>query len=149
MRQPLFLLLLFCCGLAAKAQPPVPPLPEDAVYDKVEVTARFTDSIKGGFREFMYKKLRFPEILLDSLLDKQFRKTLNTQQTAIVVFTVDTFGHVSDVWVSNEAQVHPLYAKEAIRLIVKTNGLWIPGRQKGRAVKSYMRQPVTFVAPEF
>jgi protein TonB len=63
------------------------------------------------------------------------------QGTVLIQFVVDIDGTVSNI----EALSGPEELREAAINTIKKSGKWIPAIQNGRKVKTYKRQPITFV----
>ncbi len=103
---------------------------EDEILMFVEVPAKYD----GNWERFLTRNL-VPEVPID-------HGAPPGRYTAIIQFVVDRDGSISDI----KALTSHGYGieEEAIRVIRKAQK-WEPGIQNGYAVKSYRRQPVTFV----
>jgi len=69
--------------------------------------------------------------------------SLNKGGTVIVSFVVDKDGSVNDIHIVQSVEYS--LDEEALRLI-KQSPKWQPALQKGRVVKAYRRQPITFAS---
>lgn len=91
---------------------------------------------KGGekkWRNYLEGGLQFPHDV----------KLVNTDVITVVVnATVDEEGKISDVYVS--VPFDPKFDDEAVR-VMKRSPKWLPAISNNRRVKSYIRQPVSFV----
>jgi hypothetical protein len=112
------------------------PASEDPnkIYEMVEIDAEF----KGGIA--LWKK--YLEANLDQKVPKKKGAPAGTY-TVWAQFIVDKEGKISDI----KALSNHGYGmeEEVIRLIKTTNTKWVPAVQNGRQVKSYKKQPVTFI----
>jgi periplasmic protein TonB len=146
----LIFLILFVASVFVHAQTsaadtnffPPPPLSKkektikenyDKEFSVVEVEAEFP----GGLREwskFLQKNLN-ANVPVDN-------RALKGKYMVIVRFIVDKEGKISDII----AQTNYGYGmeKEVMRVIALGPN-WIPAMQNGKIVKSYKRQPVTFL----
>lgn len=89
---------------------------------------------KGGTNQlFLYLK--------NNLVYPKAASKMGISGTVYVNFTVDKDGSLKNVNVIKE--VDPLLDKEAVR-VVKSMPNWIPGKQKGKAVKVSYNLPVSF-----
>ncbi|MGV3768171.1 MAG: TonB family protein [Chitinophagaceae bacterium] len=103
----------------------------DKIFHKAEVEATF----EGGLREwarFLNENLRYP----DSAINK------NVQGMAIIQFIVTTDGVIKDASIVQDPGAG--LGEEALRIINKSNGKWVPAVQNGKKVNSYKKQPITF-----
>ena len=104
----------------------------DKTFSKLEVEASYPGG-PAGWMQYLNKNFKYPIEAMEK----------GVQGTVIVQFIVDTEGNVSNV----EAISGPTRGglrEEAIR-IVKNSGKWVPGKQNGIDVRSYKKQPLTFV----
>jgi protein TonB len=103
---------------------------EDEIRAIVQVQAKYV----GNWEKFLLRNLN-AEIPIDNGAPPG-------RYTAIIQFVVDLDGTVSDV----KALTSHGYGieEEAVRVLRKA-AKWEPGIQDGYAVKSYRRQPITFV----
>jgi|SRR5215831_18004656 len=100
-------------------------------FTKVEIESAF----KGGmsaWQKFVKKNLRYPQDAFEN----------DTQGTAVISFTIDTTGHISDLKILSDPGGG--LGQEALRIIKLTDGMWEPSIQNGLKVKSYKRQPINF-----
>ena len=84
------------------------------------------------FRKYIAQNLRYPEIAAENGISGR----------VIVQFAVDKTGQVVDAVVVRS--VDPALDKEAIR-VVMSSPKWVPGRQRGKAVKVLFTFPINFV----
>jgi|SRR5450432_319792 len=68
-----------------------------------------------------------------------------TSENVIVSFLVSEDGSISNIHVSNEGEVNPKLAAEAMR-VIRESPVWIPGTIYGIKVKMPVNQPVVFAA---
>jgi protein TonB len=106
----------------------------DSLFIDVQIQSEYPGGM-AAWRRFLMKTLgNYPQDALDNRI----------QGTVTVQFIVDKEGKVSDVQaVSGPEELRP-YACKAIM----KSGKWTPAIQNGMHVKSYKRQPITFVLPE-
>jgi TonB family protein len=96
---------------------------------------------KGGmpaFAGFLQKYLSYPSSA----------QKINAQGNAYVQFVVCTDGSLCDYEVVKSAGNYAL-DEEALRVVKKTSGLWRPGSQRGRKVRSRFTVPINFVIPRY
>jgi protein TonB len=120
---------LLLTALATYAQDSTRHTDYDKIFTKLEIEASYPGGPAAWLR-FLNKNMHFPQEAMDD-------NTLSG--TVIVQFIVDTAGHISDIQATSGPEE---FHKEAVRLI-KLSGIWVPGIQNGRNVKSYKRQPIT------
>ncbi len=111
----------------AAAQPaPVHEIPDDTVFTKVEVEARFN----GDWRRFLERNLVYP----DDAIEHEIQGVVKVQ------FIVDKTGDISDITALND----PGYglAEEAMRIIKRSH--WIPAEQNGLKVNYIHVQTIIF-----
>ncbi len=99
-------------------------------FDQVEKEATFRGDIKAWVK-YLEKNLQFPDRAKQ--LDKQGKVMIN--------FVVDADGSVGDISLAQSVEFS--LDEEALRLI-RQSPKWAPAIQKGKPVKAYRRQPVTF-----
>lgn len=85
----------------------------------------------------------FEEFLKDNLVYPKVPKDNGIEGTTLVTFTVTEDGTVKDVKVGQTSADREL-DDEAVRVIIKTNKMFKPGRIKGKTVKSGCQIPITF-----
>ena len=84
------------------------------------------------FRKFIAQNLRYPEIAAENGISGR----------VIVQFAVDKVGTLVDAVVVRS--VDPALDKEAVR-VVMSSPKWVPGKQRGKAVKVLFTFPINFV----
>ena len=106
---------------------------EDELFVKVEVEAEFIGGAKA-WKNFIIKNLN-PQVPSDKGAKKG-------KYVVIVRFTVDRTGKLSDIVVES----NPGFGcgEEAVR-VMKISPLWKAATQNGYIVRSYKRQPFTFI----
>jgi periplasmic protein TonB len=109
-----------------------PKLEEDLPLETVEIEATYPGGV-AAWIHFLDRNFRYPEAAADE----------NVGGKVMVRFIVDKDGNVSNVEAISGPDKDGL-REEAVR-VIKKSGKWIPAVQNGRNVKSYKRQPVTFV----
>jgi protein TonB len=106
---------------------------EPEIWTVVEVPAKYD----GDWIKFLYRNLNGNVPIDNSAPAGKYN--------VLIQFVVDKEGNISDI--------QPLTShgfgmeQEAIRVLKKAKG-WKPGIQNGHEVKSYHRQPITFVVEE-
>lgn len=103
----------------------------EKIFQKAEVEATFEGGLKEWSR-FLSENLRYP----DSAINR------NVQGMAIIQFIVTADGAIKDASIVQDPGAG--LGKEALRIIEKSNGRWLPALQNGRKVTSYKKQPITF-----
>lgn len=117
---------------------PVPPPVEEKRHEKedvftiVEEPASFPGGIEA-MKIFISKNLRYPEKMKEAAV----------QGKVYLKFIVSESGELSDVKVLRGLPDCPECDMEAIR-VVKAMPKWVPGKNNGKAVKSYYNLPVSF-----
>ena len=100
------------------------------VYDVVEQMPQFPGGPSALF-DYLANSIKYPVAAEDAKL----------QGRVIVTFTVERDGSITDVRVAHSSGES--LDEEALR-VVKSMPRWIPGRQKGKAVRVQYTVPVTF-----
>jgi TonB family protein len=106
-----------------------------AAHERVFVSADRMAKFKSGEEElsgFIQRNILYPSDARD----------MGIEGKVIVKFVVETDGSVSHV--EALGQNHPSLEKEAIRVIQKTSGMWLPASQNGRTVRLMMQIPIVF-----
>ncbi len=104
---------------------------EDEIFVIVEEMPRFRGGDINNFREWVQKRVRYPELAAENSI----------QGRVYITFVVETNGMVSNVTVSRS--VDPLLdnaAKEAVAASPK----WEPGMQRGRPARVKYSIPIIF-----
>ena len=105
---------------------------EEEVFFIVEDMPSFQGKGQEGFREWIAKNLRYPEIAAENGISGK----------VYVQFAVNSKGQVVDAVVVRG--VDPALDKEAVR-VVTASPKWSPGKQRGKAVKVQFTFPINFV----
>ena len=105
---------------------------EEEVFFIVEDMPSFQGAGQEGFREWIAKNLRYPEIAAENGISGK----------VYVQFAVNSKGEVVDAIVVRG--VDPALDKEAIR-VVMSSPQWAPGKQRGKPVKVQFTFPINFV----
>jgi len=105
---------------------------EPEIYDWTEEAAVFRGG-KDEMNAFITRNLRYPESVIQGIVSGK----------VYVKFIVSASGEISDVEVLKGIPACPEYNEEAIRL-VKSMPNWVPGKQNGKKVSSYVRLPLKF-----
>lgn len=116
----------------------VPPPVEEKRHEKEDVLSIIEEpgSFPGGveaMKTFITKNLRYPEKMKEAAV----------QGKVYLKFIVSETGEISDVKIVRGLSGCPECDEEAIR-VVKMMPKWIPGKNNGKAVKSYYNLPVNF-----
>ena len=105
---------------------------EEEVFFIVEDMPSFQGKGQEGFRSWIAKNLRYPEIAAENGISGK----------VYVQFAVSSKGQVVDAVVVRG--VDPALDKEAVR-VVMGSPKWAPGKQRGKAVKVQFTFPINFV----
>jgi len=105
---------------------------EEEVFFIVEDMPSFQGKGQEGFRTWIAKNLRYPEIAAENGISGK----------VYVQFAVNSKGQVVDAVVVRG--VDPALDKEAVR-VVTASPKWSPGKQRGKAVKVQFTFPINFV----
>ena len=105
---------------------------EEEIFFIVEDMPSFQGKGQNGFREFIAKHLRYPEIAAENGISGR----------VFVQFAVNSKGLVVDSKVVRG--VDPALDKEALR-VVNSSPKWMPGKQRGKPVKVQFTFPIAFV----
>ncbi|HEC41509.1 hypothetical protein LCGC14_2956250 [marine sediment metagenome] len=105
---------------------------EEEVFFIVEDMPSFQGKGQEGFRSWIAKNLRYPEIAAENGISGK----------VYVQFAVNSKGQVVDAVVVRG--VDPALDKEATR-VVMGSPKWSPGKQRGKAVKVQFTFPINFV----
>jgi protein TonB len=105
---------------------------EEEVFFIVEDMPSFQGKGQEGFRSWIAKNLRYPEIAAENGISGK----------VYVQFAVNSKGNVVDAVVVRG--VDPALDKEAVR-VVMSSPKWAPGKQRGKAVKVQFTFPINFV----
>lgn len=113
---------------------------EDTIKEEVFFIVEDMPLFNGGhpaveFRKFIAMNLRYPDKAAEN----------NVRGRVIVQFAIDKNGKLVEPEVV--AGVNPALDQEAIR-VVTSSPLWIPGRQRGEAVKVLFTFPINFILKE-
>ena len=114
---------------------PVLQAEEEEVEEEIFVIVEDMPKFKGGdinkFREWVQKRVRYPELAAEN----------GIQGRVFITFVVETNGNVSNVTVSRSVdQLLDDAAKEAVMASPK----WEPGMQRGRPVRVRYSIPIIF-----
>jgi protein TonB len=105
---------------------------EEEVFFIVEDMPSFQGKGQEGFRTWIAKNLRYPEIAAENGISGK----------VYVQFAVNSKGQVVDAVVVRG--VDPALDKEAARVVMESPK-WAPGKQRGKAVKVQFTFPINFV----
>lgn len=105
---------------------------EEEVFFIVEDMPSFQGKGQEGFRSWIAKNLRYPEIAAENGISGK----------VYVQFAVNSVGKVVDAVVVRG--VDPALDKEAVR-VVMSSPKWAPGKQRGKSVKVQFTFPINFV----
>lgn len=109
------------------------PRSDTSTYDKTFIKVEIESSFPGGataWLQFLQDHLVYPK--------KAVKKRI--EGTVVLQFIVDKDGSVSNV---EALSGDPLLAEAALKAMAQSPR-WTPAIQKGRAVKSYKKQPIVF-----
>ena len=103
------------------------------IFEKVEIEAEYPGKL-SGWRKYLEKNLN-ASVPVDNGAPIGL-------YTVMVQFIVDKQGNISEV----KALTNLGYGMEAeVLRVINKSGSWEPAMQKGKPVKAYRKQPVTFV----
>lgn len=131
--------------LPIPAPPPPPPSGRpaqvkeesyDKVFTKTEVPASFPGG-KEAWQKYLERNLKMDLPVINGAPPGKY--------TVIVSFIVAPDGGISNVKADNDPGYQT--AAEAVRMIVK-GPKWVPAKQNGKAVKSKVKQSITYVISE-
>jgi len=105
---------------------------EEEVFFIVEDMPSFQGKGQEGFRSWIAKNLRYPEIAAENGISGK----------VYVQFAVNSKGNVVDAVVVRG--VDPALDKEAVRVVMASPS-WAPGKQRGKSVKVQFTFPINFV----
>lgn len=106
---------------------------KDSIFSPtgVEIQGQF----KGGdnaFTKFVSDNFEYPSRCLDEGISGSVK----------LRFIVDRQGRISKIWVIDETTACPEFTQEAIRVLKKSSGLWIPAQYNGKPVVSWRVLPI-------
>ena len=110
----------------------VTPVEEEPVFFIVEEMPSFQGKGEDGFRQYIAKNLRYPEIAAENGISGR----------VYVQFAVNSKGQVVDAVVVRG--IDPALDQEALR-VVTSSPRWEPGRQRGTPVKVQFTFPINFI----
>ena len=120
---------LFCLTTVSAQKTVVSQKNED-VFDIVEQMPEYPGGMQALF-EFLKENIKYPE-------DAQKQKV---EGRVLAKFVVETDGSISNIEVVKHA--FPSLDAEAVR-VIQAMPKWIPGRQKGQAVRVKFVMPINF-----
>lgn len=106
--------------------------PEDQIFEIVENPAVPPTGDIPSLLKWIANHIEYPQSALDN----------NIQGKVVLRFVVEKDGSIGDVVVARK--VDPALDKEAVR-VLKSMPKWTPGKQRGKAVRSYFTLPIAFV----
>ena len=118
------------CLTTVSAQKTVVSQKNDKVFDVVEQMPEYPGGMQALF-EFISQNIKYPA-------DAQKQKV---EGRVLAKFVIETDGSISDIEVVKNA--FPSLDAEAVR-VIKAMPKWIPGRQKGQAVRVKFVMPINF-----
>lgn len=114
---------------------PVLQAEEEEVEEEIFVIVEDMPKFKGGdintFREWVQKRVRYPELAAEN----------GIQGRVFITFVVETSGNVSNVTVSRSVDA---LLDEAAKEAVSASPKWEPGMQRGRPVRVRYSIPIIF-----
>jgi periplasmic protein TonB len=100
------------------------------VTDTTEIESEFNGGI-GTWARYLNKNITYPERALNN----------NIKGTVVVKFIIDKEGVPSNIEIAKSVEFS--LDEESMRLIRQSPN-WVPAKQKGKKVKSYKSQPITY-----
>ena len=129
-KQILMSMIAVFCFMTVSAQKTVVSEKDKKVYDVVEQLPEYPGGMPAMI-DFLQTNMKYPK-------DAEKQKV---EGRVLVMFIVETDGSVSDVKVARN--VFPSLDEEAVR-VVEAMPKWIPGKEKGKAVRVKFTLPVVF-----
>ena len=123
-------LMAVFCLTTVSAQKTVVSQKNDKVFDVVEQMPEYPGGMQALF-EFISQNIKYPA-------DAQKQKV---EGRVLAKFVIETDGSISDIEVVKHA--FPSLDAEAVR-VIQAMPKWIPGRQKGQAVRVKFVMPINF-----
>ncbi len=123
-------------GRAVKVGMPFKAESYDKVFTKTEVPASFPGG-KAAWQKYLERNLKMDLPVINGAPPGKY--------TVIVSFIVAKDGGISNVKADNDPGYQT--AEEAVRIIVK-GPKWVPAKQNEKAVKSKVKQSITYVISE-
>ena len=105
----------------------------------LQIPAQFPGGARG-WQMYLQKNLR-AEVGAENIVLRKRQK--DSLETVIVSFLVDTTGTITEVVVTNPANVTPAVGAEAVR-VVQQGPNWIPATDNGKKVIYRQKQSITF-----
>ena len=128
MKQVLLFIFLFCTlGVSAQSNS---TSRTERLFDVVEEMPMFPGG-NAALMDFLANNIKYPQVAEEN----------GIQGRVVLTFTVEPDGSLTEVKVVRGVDI--ALDKEAIR-VVKSMPKWIPGKQKGSAVRVKYTLPVTF-----
>ena len=104
---------------------------EDEIFVIVEDMPRFKGGDLNNFRDWVQKRVRYPELAAEN----------GIQGRVFITFVVETNGNVSNVSVSRSVDA---LLDDAAKEAVAASPKWQPGMQRGRPVRVQYSIPIIF-----
>ncbi|MFT3679695.1 MAG: energy transducer TonB [Ferruginibacter sp.] len=120
-------------GVTAQAAPDTVNFTTGGVFTKVETEAEFPGGLEA-WKKFLEKNLNAGVPVSNDAPAGKYAVT--------AIFIVDTDGSVSNI--KPETKLGYGMEEEVVRVLQKS-GKWTPAIFKGKPVKAYRRQPITFI----
>jgi periplasmic protein TonB len=134
------ILSFFFCfsNISAQIDLPVPPpqevLDEAEVFDIVEQMPEYKEGGSKGFIDFVSKNIHYPDYAIENELEG----------TVYIRMIITEAGKLENIHAIREIKGAEILTKEAIRVVKLTDGNWIPGMQRGKAVDVFYNLPIRF-----
>lgn len=110
---------------------PVPVFVQDEDPEVIFVNVDNMPEFQGSISKYLSENVKYPAIAIDNQI----------QGKVVCEFVVNRDGSIVDVLVLGP--VHPSLDKEAVR-VIKSMPNWIPGMQRGKAVRVKYILPINF-----
>jgi hypothetical protein len=138
MRRLIVLLLISICGIpvCAYSQEDSSTVAENKTFEKVEVEASYPGGTQAWI-QYLTKNLNAEVPILNNAPTGSY--------TVWALFVVNKDGSIMDAKVTTKWGYG--MEQEVLR-IIRFSGKWLPAMQKGRPVRAYRKQPVTFVVED-
>lgn len=98
------------------------------IFTAVEQGAEFPGG-SSAWRSYLARNLNVPDSLK------------NVKGKVSVSFIVNAKGEIESVQIVKS--LHPVLDQQVVR-VIENSPKWIPGKQNGKTIKSYIKQPITF-----
>jgi TonB family protein len=111
---------------------PEPPAQEDRIHQFVDVMPEYPGGTEALY-DFIQKNLKYPT----------YEKNNNIQGNVYARFVVEKDGSISNIEILRSVAGSKNFDKE-VRRVISAMPKWVPGKQNGKTVRTYMTLPFRF-----